>query len=133
VGAGGIVRSATDSTRPAGGAARVHLAQVGHGQAVFLVVEGGGLGEHVADAVVAVVDLAVVADGLAGEVKNNAPASGGSPVVRVLDLNGDGELTGDEINLAPESLKKLDRNSDGRLSRDEWTPASTQPANRSNT
>ena len=55
-----------------------------------------------------------------------------SPVARALDLNGDRELTDDEMNQAPESLKKLDRNSDGRLSRDEWTPAPVQSANRPN-
>jgi len=51
-----------------------------------------------------------------------------SPLITALDLDGDGELSPDEINRATESLKKLDRNKDGQLSRDEWTPSGTHPA-----
>ncbi|NOX53217.1 MAG: hypothetical protein GXP27_02010 [Planctomycetes bacterium] len=45
-----------------------------------------------------------------------------SPLMRALDLDGDGELSAEEIQKAAESLKKLDKNGDGKLSRDELRP-----------
>ena len=70
VGAGWVAGGAAGAVPAAGGAAGVHVAEVGHGQALFHVVgEGAGLGEHVADAVIAVVDLAVVAAAVPGSAK----------------------------------------------------------------
>lgn len=45
-----------------------------------------------------------------------------SPVIGVLDLNGDREIDSKEIDQAPVSLSKLDRNHDGMLTRDEFRP-----------
>lgn len=39
-----------------------------------------------------------------------------------LDTNHDGEISADEINAAPTSLKTLDKNGDGRITEDEVTP-----------
>jgi len=44
------------------------------------------------------------------------------PVMTVLDTNGDGELSAEEIAGASQALKKLDANGDGKLSRDELRP-----------
>ncbi|MCR4415851.1 MAG: hypothetical protein NUV77_25840, partial [Thermoguttaceae bacterium] len=42
-----------------------------------------------------------------------------------LDLNGDGKLSAEEVESAPQSLAKLDKNGDGKLSAEEigWPPA----------
>ncbi len=44
-----------------------------------------------------------------------------SPIMDVLDTNGDGELSAAELAKAPEVLKKLDKNGDGRLSDEEFS------------
>ncbi len=44
------------------------------------------------------------------------------PLIATLDVNGDGEFSGEEIQNAAAALKKLDTNGDGKLSRDEWLP-----------
>jgi Ca2+-binding EF-hand superfamily protein len=45
-----------------------------------------------------------------------------NPLLAALDLNGDGQLSPEEIKLAPSSLAKLDKNNDGTLSQDELRP-----------
>jgi hypothetical protein len=55
-----------------------------------------------------------------------------SALVLALDLNGDGDLSADEIQRAPQSLQKLDRDHDGTISRDEWAPPPFPPTNRPN-
>lgn len=40
-------------------------------------------------------------------------------IMQTLDIDGDGEISAEEIQAAPESLRKLDNNNDDRLSRDE--------------
>ena len=44
------------------------------------------------------------------------------PAFRALDTDGDGDISGDEIDAAPESLASLDADGDGRLSGDELRP-----------
>ena len=44
------------------------------------------------------------------------------PILRALDVNQDGEITSDEMELAAQRLSRLDRNRDGKLSRDELVP-----------
>ena len=44
------------------------------------------------------------------------------PLVRVLDSNNDGELSGAEQEIAARSLLRLDRNGDGKLTTEELTP-----------
>jgi Ca2+-binding EF-hand superfamily protein len=44
------------------------------------------------------------------------------PISQLLDANGDGELSAEEMARAPEALKKLDRNKDGRLTGEEIFP-----------
>ena len=44
------------------------------------------------------------------------------PLIKALDLNGDGIIDADEIKKAPASLRTLDRNGDGRLTPDEYRP-----------
>lgn len=44
------------------------------------------------------------------------------PLVKALDLDGDGTISATEIDQAPESLKKLDKNGDGKLTMDELRP-----------
>jgi Ca2+-binding EF-hand superfamily protein len=39
-----------------------------------------------------------------------------------LDTNGDGVLSKEEIDAAPESLKTLDKNGDGKLTMEELRP-----------
>jgi len=47
---------------------------------------------------------------------------GGELLLRVLDADGNGELSADEIAGAAAALKKLDRNGDGKITRDEVGP-----------
>ena len=44
------------------------------------------------------------------------------PLVRALDRDADGVVSGSEISAAPEALKMLDANQDGQLSSDEFQP-----------
>ena len=44
---------------------------------------------------------------------------GPCPLMKALDLDGDGMLSTEEIANAPESLATLDRNGDGRITPDE--------------
>jgi hypothetical protein len=45
-----------------------------------------------------------------------------SPLVKTLDVNGDGIIDASEIANAPAELKTLDKNGDGQLTRDEIRP-----------
>ena len=40
-------------------------------------------------------------------------------IMRTLDINGDGEISAEEIEAAPESLRQLDKDSNDRLSTEE--------------
>src|ERR1700743_2862457 len=42
-----------------------------------------------------------------------------SPILAVIDVNGDGAISADELANAPKFLKTLDKNGDGVLSREE--------------
>ena len=60
------------------------------------------------------------------------PGPGGrppqNPIMRVLDANGDGSISADEIAEAPTALRSLDANGDGRISREELRPPGDRPA-----
>lgn len=45
-----------------------------------------------------------------------------SPIIAVLDANGDGIIDENEIANAVNALKKLDKNGDGKLTPDEYLP-----------
>lgn len=45
-----------------------------------------------------------------------------NPLMRALDLDGDGDLSAEEIEKASTSLKKLDKDGDGKLSAEEMRP-----------
>jgi collagen type III alpha len=58
------------------------------------------------------------------------PFGGGrpmNPLIRALDLDGDGEISTAELEKAVTSLKALDRNGDGKLTEDELRPAPGGP------
>ena len=57
----------------------------------------------------------VVAQGPAREVRGRMP----NPIARVLDQDGDGEISPEELKSAPKALEKLDRDGDGNISREE--------------
>src|SRR5215212_2419309 len=44
------------------------------------------------------------------------------PLMMVLDANGDGVISAEEINNASTALRKLDKNGDGKLTEDELRP-----------
>ena len=48
------------------------------------------------------------------------------PIIIVLDLDKNGEISAEEIKVAAKSLKKLDKNQDGKISIDEMTPDFSQ-------
>ena len=61
------------------------------------------------------VSSAVLAQGRIGQLRGRMP----NPVARVLDQDGDGEISADELAAAPRMLKKLDEDGDGSITRDE--------------
>lgn len=77
--------------------------------------------------VFAIAGLAIVAGSLHAQ-KNRKPGKPpGPPLLRVLDTNGDGELSSREIDRAPKQLRKLDTNRDGRVTTDEISPITNVP------
>ncbi|MDM8552007.1 hypothetical protein QUF72_18125 [Desulfobacterales bacterium HSG2] len=61
-------------------------------------------------------------DRLDGERPRRRPPRRGGPLMRVLDIDRDGQLSADEMENATEALKTLDKNGDGILGRDELRP-----------
>lgn len=56
---------------------------------------------------------------VAGGPRMNRGSAPQAPLLRVLDLNRDGEIDEQELAQASTSLKALDRNGDGKLNRDD--------------
>ena len=48
------------------------------------------------------------------------------PIIIILDIDKDGEISADEIKVAAKSLKKLDKNNDGKISMEEMSPDFSQ-------
>ena len=60
--------------------------------------------------------------GSGGRGRQPGSARPAHPVMRVLDADGDGELSADEFANVPSALLKLDKNGDGKISREELRP-----------
>jgi Ca2+-binding EF-hand superfamily protein len=58
---------------------------------------------------------------------NPFPTHPATPLIKALDTNGDGSLSPEEMQQAPETLKILDKNEDGTLSREEMKPEGPPP------
>jgi hypothetical protein len=56
------------------------------------------------------------------DAPKDAPTPPTSPIVKALDINGDGVIDANEIANASAELKTLDKNGDGKLTRDEFCP-----------
>ena len=50
------------------------------------------------------------------------PGMGSHPIMKSLDVNGDGKISSEEMAEAAQALKKLDKNGDGQLTREELAP-----------
>lgn len=66
----------------------------------------------------------------AGAVRLDGRRQHGPPIVAVLDANRDGTLDATELDNAPAGLKLLDKNGDGQLTREELGPVPPPPAPR---
>jgi Ca2+-binding EF-hand superfamily protein len=66
--------------------------------------------------------------GFAGEGQPGGPPGErsfmrpGEGLMRLLDIDHDGEISAAEVQAAPEALKKLDKNGDGKITREELGP-----------
>ena len=54
--------------------------------------------------------------------QREGPGRPQNPIMQALDVDGDGELSADEIANVTSALRRLDRDGDGKLSRDELRP-----------
>lgn len=57
--------------------------------------------------------LRTMISGVTNQMQNNLRASQGNPLFQALDTDNSGSLSADEIDAAPEALRKLDANGDG--------------------
>ncbi len=71
----------------------------------------------------AVVTLGVASSAMAQPQPRRFRGQPQNPLARLLDRNGDGEISAEEIDAAPRVLKTLDRNEDGQVTRDEMRAA----------
>jgi caffeoyl-CoA O-methyltransferase len=71
---------------------------------------------------IALLAYATVAQPPAGQPGRGASGPPPNPLLTALDTSGDGEISAAEIEAAAAVLKKLDQNSDGKLSGDEIGP-----------
>ena len=80
------------------------------------------------------VSLRELVDALARAPARTSPlidrSAAGNVLLSVIDINGDGALTKEELAQASVSLSKLDRNKDGEVSADELNSAARPTANR---
>lgn len=66
--------------------------------------------------------LRVMIVGVTNQLQNNMRAGQGNPLFQALDTDGNGSLSAEEIDGAPEALRKLDANEDGAVDMAEVSP-----------
>jgi Ca2+-binding EF-hand superfamily protein len=66
--------------------------------------------------------LRVMIVGVTNQLQNNMRAGQGNPLFQALDTDGNGSLSAEEIDAAPEALRKLDANEDGAVDLAEVSP-----------